>query len=67
MLPKIALESSSYQHKNRAFGKIKVPVFKVTGWESGARYLALLNGDVDEEDDKPAVRAADTNNDDIPF
>ena len=32
--PIVELEGDSYPHKNKAFGRIKVPVFNLTGWIS---------------------------------
>jgi hypothetical protein len=46
-LPKIELTVGSYQHKNRSFGRIKFPTFKLLGWVDEAPYLALLGGDGD--------------------
>src|SRR5260370_5158729 len=33
-LPVVALEVGSYQHTNKAFGRIKFPVLRVVGWTS---------------------------------
>jgi hypothetical protein len=36
-MPTIELDVGSYQHSNRAFGEIRFPVFKVTGWIAASK------------------------------
>jgi hypothetical protein len=43
-LPKIELTVGSYLHKNRSYGRIKIPTFKLLDWVSDAKYLALIGG-----------------------
>ena len=31
-LPIVTLKSGAYNHPNKAYGRIKIPVFKITGW-----------------------------------
>jgi hypothetical protein len=41
--PVVALGSSSYQHPNRSYGRIKVPTFEFTGsWVEAKLYLELV-------------------------
>ena len=40
--PVIALDVDSYQHNNKAYGRIKVPVFTQVGWELKSRFNAAL-------------------------
>jgi hypothetical protein len=43
-LPLIELEVGSYMHRDKAFGKIKVPILNVVNWTNGAAYFDLLEG-----------------------
>jgi hypothetical protein len=36
-MPCVELDVGSYQHSNRAFGEIRFPIFKVTGWISTSK------------------------------
>jgi hypothetical protein len=48
--PLIALGVGSYQHNNRAYGEIRYPVLKVTGWVSLAELPALDAGLLSDSD-----------------
>jgi hypothetical protein len=48
--PVVELSMGSYRHSNRAYGEIRYPVFKVTGWVPRRGPDALLS---DGEDDSP--------------
>lgn len=52
--PTIELDVGSYQHSNRAFGEIRFPVFKVTGWIAASK-LPPIDGMASNE---PAVAPA---------
>lgn len=40
--PVISLGVGSYQHSNKAYGRIKFPVFEVTGWVAKAEFAEAL-------------------------
>jgi hypothetical protein len=42
MYPVIELQSDSYQHANRKFGKVRYPVFEIHDWVDRAPYDRLL-------------------------
>lgn len=53
--PIIALKTGSYQHSNRAFGRIKFPIFEVVGWAAKAEFAEALAGEAEEQPaEKPA-------------
>lgn len=39
--PIIALEVGSYQHSNKAYGRIKFPIFKVVGWAKKSEFADI--------------------------
>jgi len=47
-LPIISLGVGSYQHSNKAFGRIKFPIFEVVGWAAKAEFAEAL-ADVEPE------------------
>jgi hypothetical protein len=51
--PIVALEVGSYQHSNKAYGRIKFPIFKVVGW-AGKSEFADLSSSEDEDVKEPA-------------
>jgi hypothetical protein len=53
-VPLIELGTSSYKHTD--FGKVHTPVFKVVGWEEQAKFMALLNGGGEKEEEPKAKR-----------
>lgn len=40
--PIVALKVGSYQHSNKAYGRIKFPIFEVTGWAPKAEFAQAL-------------------------
>src|SRR5262249_29163314 len=42
--PLVELGVGSYQHRDKAYGRIKFPVFKVVGWVDKAPFVKALNG-----------------------
>lgn len=44
-IPVVTLESDSYQHPNRALGRIKTPVFKIVAWVDDAAFKDALAAD----------------------
>ena len=40
--PIIALDVDAYKHKNKAFGRIKIPQFTPMGWEPKAKFNEAL-------------------------
>lgn len=67
-LPRISLKSDSYLHPDRQYGRIKVPLFELAGWEAKDRVVAALaeTGLTDELPPVTADRPSDLD-DDIPF
>jgi hypothetical protein len=59
-VPVIELQTSSYKHANTSYGKVHTPVFKVIGWEEQAKFMALLNGAGEKEDEPKAKRVSAT-------
>jgi hypothetical protein len=53
--PLIKLECGSYQHSNRAYGEIRYPILKVTGWVSLAELPALDVGLLSDSDQQVLV------------
>jgi hypothetical protein len=51
-LPVIALEVSSYRHKNKEFGEIRVPSFRIVRWEKGEETAASVAQQSDEMSDE---------------
>lgn len=41
-LPIISLKVGSYQHSNKAYGRIKYPIFEVSGWAPKAEFAEAL-------------------------
>jgi hypothetical protein len=41
-IPVIELDVGSYAHSNKAYGRIKFPIFKIVRWVEAAPYLATL-------------------------
>lgn len=48
--PIVELGASSYQHPNKAYGRIKVPVLKVAGWSPKDAALAALSAAAETND-----------------
>ena len=68
-LPRISLKGDSYQHSDRQYGRIKVPLFELVGWEVKDRVVAALAETGLTPDEKPPIgvnRSSDLD-DDIPF
>lgn len=53
--PVIEIGGSSYPHKNKAFGRIKVPVLKIVGWVPKDNFVL---DEIADDDDKPAPQQA---------
>lgn len=53
-LPVVALEVGSYQHSNKAYGRIKFPIFKVVSWAPKAEFADALDGEGGEPEAAPA-------------
>lgn len=51
--PVIALGVSAYDHRDRAFGRIKVPVLKIVGWAPKAAFAADVDAIVKDEEPPP--------------
>lgn len=43
--PIVSLEVGSYNHSNKAYGRIKFPIFKVVGWAPKAEFTDLSSAD----------------------
>lgn len=54
-LPIVALDSDSYQHPNRALGRIKTPVLKIVGWTSNAGFADALAAEAAEAEEMSEV------------
>ena len=68
-LPRISLKSDSYLHPDRQYGRIKVPLFELVGWEAKDRVVAALaeTGLTPDELPPTAVDRSSDMDDDIPF
>lgn len=53
--PIVALEVGSYQHSNKAYGRIKYPIFKVVGWTAKGEFAEAL---ASEDDAAPEAAPA---------
>jgi hypothetical protein len=71
VLPLIALDVDSYQHKVKEYGRIKVPRFTPAGWEPKAKFDAALTAAgfaaSDDAPAEPTPAPADEMSDKIPF
>ena len=70
VFPLVALDVDSYQHSNKAYGKIKVPVFTSIGWEPKAKFneaLAAIGVAVSEVAPAEPALSVEEMNDEIPF
>lgn len=56
--PVVALEVGSYQHSNKAYGRIKFPIFKVVGWAAKAEFAEALASGGEEEAAPAAAKKA---------
>jgi len=56
--PIVALEVGSYQHSNKAYGRIKFPIFKIVGWAPKAELNEALDGAGGDEPRAEAAPAA---------
>lgn len=56
--PVIALEVGSYQHSNKAFGRIKFPVLKVVSWAAKAAFVQALAAEQGTSDAAAAAEEA---------
>lgn len=62
--PIVSLGVDSYQHSNKAFGRIKVPLLTVVGWASKAEFAEALSNETadsapaEEEAPKAAAKAS---------
>lgn len=54
--PIVALDVGSYQHSNKAYGRIKFPIFKVVGWAKKSEFDDLSSSE-DEGANEPAPAA----------
>src|SRR4029078_12306597 len=54
-LPRISLKGDSYPHPDRQYGRIKVPVFELAGWEVKDRVVAALAETGLTPDEPPAI------------
>jgi hypothetical protein len=68
-LPRISLRGDSYPHPDRQYGRIKVPLFELAGWEAKDRVVAALaeTGLTPDELPPTAVDRSSDLDDDIPF
>ena len=68
-LPRISLKSDSYLHPDRQYGRIKVPLFELVGWEAKDRVVEALaeTGLTSDELPPTAVDRSSDMDDDIPF
>ena len=68
-LPRISLKSDSYLHPDRQYGRIKVPLFELAGWEAKQRIVKALAeaGLTSDELPPTAVDRSSDMDDDIPF
>jgi hypothetical protein len=48
-LPVIELGKDSYQHENKTYGRIIIPLLEIVGWENEEKALAILRGDAPED------------------
>jgi hypothetical protein len=71
VLPMIALDVDSYQHKVKEYGRIKVPRFSPAGWEPRAKFDAALAAAgfavAEDAPAEPLPSPADEMSDEIPF
>jgi len=60
--PVIELDVGSYQHSNRAYGRIKYPIFRVVDWIEKKRFLELLEegNDGGSGNDSPAAALSES-------
>jgi hypothetical protein len=57
--PIIALKVGSYQHSNKAYGRIKFPIFEVVGWAGKAEFAEALDNEAPAESaPAPAKKAS---------
>lgn len=56
--PIISLKVGSYQHSNKAYGRIKFPIFEVVGWTPKAEFAEALNNETATDSDDKAPEAA---------
>lgn len=54
--PIVALKVGSYQHSNKAYGRIKFPIFEVVGWAAKSDFAEALS-DSSTATDEPAESA----------
>lgn len=52
--PVVSLKVGSYQHSNKAYGRIKFPIFEVVGWAAKADFAQALNNESADADETPA-------------
>lgn len=55
--PIISLGVDSYQHSNKAYGRIKFPVFKVIGWTAKSEFAEALS-DISSSQEKDGEKTA---------
>jgi hypothetical protein len=55
--PVIALGINAYDHPNRAFGRIKVPTFKIVGWAPETVFASNIEAIVKDEEPPPPKKA----------
>jgi hypothetical protein len=71
VLPMIALDVDSYQHKVKEYGRIKVPRFTPAGWEPRAKFDAALAAAgfavTEDAPAEPLPSPANEMSDEIPF
>ena len=58
--PVIALGVSAYDHPNRAYGRIKVPTFKIVGWAPKSVFVAPVDGEAPAASKATPKKAATT-------
>ena len=67
-LPRISLKSDSYLHPEKQYGRIKVPLFELVGWEAKDRVAqALAEAGLTDELPPVTVDRSSDMDDDIPF
>src|SRR5262249_17578819 len=69
VLPLIALDVDSYQHKLKEYGRIKIPRLTPRGWEPKSKFDAAFAaaGVAENEATEPLPTAAEELSDTIPF
>jgi hypothetical protein len=69
--PIVALDGDSYQHPNKEYGRIKVPVFTPAGWSPKSKFdEAMIAAGLTPRASAPVpedAQAEDAFSDEVPF